>query len=44
MYVGVGSKVVSACMQHSDRLLTSQTTASVLCKRVLWRCVTLWDL
>ena len=39
MYVRVGSKVVSVCMQHSDHLLTSQTTADVLCKRVL--CVTL---
>ena len=35
MYVGVGSEVVSACMQHSDHLLTSQTTAVLLCRRVL---------
>ena len=35
MYVGVGSKVVSACMQHSGHLLTSQTTAVGLCRRVL---------
>ena len=35
MYVGVGSEVVSACMQHSDLLLTSQTTAVGLCRRVL---------
>ena len=42
--VGVDSKVVSACMQHSDYLLTSQTTAKALCTRVRWWCVTLWDL
>ena len=42
--VGVGSKVVSVCIQHSDHLLTSQTTANALCLRVLWCCVTLWDL
>ena len=35
MYVGVGSEVVSACMQHSDRILTSQTTAVVICRMVL---------
>ena len=35
IYVGVGSEVVSACMQHSDHLLTSQTTAVLLCRRVL---------
>ena len=35
MYVGVGSEVVSACMQHSDPLLTFQTIAVGLCRRVL---------
>ena len=35
MYLGVGSEVVSACMQHSDHLLTFQTTAVLLCRRVL---------
>ena len=35
MYVGVGSEVLSVCMQHSDHLLTSQTTAVGLCRRVL---------
>ena len=42
--VGVSSKVMSVCMQHSDHLLTSQTTVNALCTRVLWCCVTLWYL
>ena len=35
MHVGVGSEVLSVCMQHSDHLLTFQTTAVGLCRRVL---------
>ena len=42
--MGVGSKAISVCMQHSNHLLTSQTTANALCTRILCCCVTLWDL